>query len=151
MPYLIDGHNLIAKLPDIDLSDNHDEAELIFKLRGFSARKRKKCIVIFDEGLPGGRSALSTHSVLVIFAASQRTNADNVIRERINETPDPGNWTVISSDNEVLAAAKGRGMKTMKCRDFAKILLTPARPTPEAGTEPHIQLSGDEVSQWMTE
>ena len=35
MPYLIDGHNLIACLPDISLDDPNDEAQLVNKLKGF--------------------------------------------------------------------------------------------------------------------
>ena len=54
MPYLIDGHNLIACLPDIDLDDPNDEARLVNRLKGFAAKARSKCIVVFDHGLPGG-------------------------------------------------------------------------------------------------
>ena len=34
MPYIIDGHNLIHYLDDIQLDDPHDEAKLALKLRG---------------------------------------------------------------------------------------------------------------------
>jgi S-adenosylhomocysteine hydrolase len=34
MPYMIDGHNLIGKLPDISLDDPNDEALLVQKLAG---------------------------------------------------------------------------------------------------------------------
>jgi hypothetical protein len=52
MPYLIDGHNLIHYMDDIRLGDPNDEAELVIKLRGFCARRKKKAVVIFDQGLP---------------------------------------------------------------------------------------------------
>ena len=42
MPYLIDGHNLIAKLPDIDIADPNDEAKLVTRLRGFAAKTSKQ-------------------------------------------------------------------------------------------------------------
>ena len=101
MPYLIDGHNLIASLPDIDLADPDDEAKLVQKLRGFVARQRNKCTVIFDGGLPGGFSAMSNASVKVIFAASQHSNADSLLKRRISKIPDTRNWTLVSSDNEL--------------------------------------------------
>src|SRR5262245_17638894 len=91
MPYLIDGHNLIARLPDINLADPHDEAELVLRLRSFAARSKKQCVVIFDQGLPGGQSSLSTHSVKVIFATAFQTTADRIIQERIHHTPDAPN------------------------------------------------------------
>jgi len=33
MPYLIDGHNLIAQMPGFSLSDPDDEARLVLRLR----------------------------------------------------------------------------------------------------------------------
>ena len=37
MPILIDGHNLIAKLPDLRLDDPDDEAKLVARLRAYYA------------------------------------------------------------------------------------------------------------------
>ena len=42
MPFLIDGHNVIAVLSDIDLADPDDEAKLVVKLRAWSGRERRK-------------------------------------------------------------------------------------------------------------
>jgi hypothetical protein len=33
MPFLIDGHNLIGALPDLDLDDPDDEARLVERLQ----------------------------------------------------------------------------------------------------------------------
>ena len=60
MAYLIDGHNLIGQLPDLSLNDPNDEAKLVQKLIGFAARQQKRVVVVFDSGLPGGKSRLST-------------------------------------------------------------------------------------------
>lgn len=149
MPFLIDGHNLIAHLPDIELDDPDDEAKLVIKLRGFAARTRKKCIVIFDEGLPGGTSSLTTHSVLVVFASSKRTNADRIIMERISDIRDAPNWTVVSSDNEVLDAATIAGMRPMRCISFAEMLTRPRDPKPHPGINENVMVSAKEVEEWM--
>ena len=70
MHYLIDGHNLIAKLPDISLDDPNDEIELILRLKSWaSASPKRKVTVYFDGGLPGGiEQRLSTSDIKVIFA-----------------------------------------------------------------------------------
>lgn len=149
MPYIIDGHNLISQLPDIDLADPHDEAKLVLKLRGFAARDRRRIVVIFDEGLPGGESPLSTYSVKVIFATSKRTNADRIIMERIRDERDVRAWVVVSSDREVLAAAKSHGMRAMPCKEFADLLKTPLREKPEHGEEHDPYLSPKEVEEWL--
>lgn len=149
MPYLIDGHNLISYLPDINLSDPHDEAKLVLKLRGFCARTGKKVTVIFDEGLPGGTSGLTTHSVKVIFASSRRQNADTLIRDRVFSTTDAPNWTLVSSDNEVLDAARQQGMKGLKCVDFADLLTRKHDPKPHRGINPNVYVPQNEVAEWL--
>lgn len=120
MPFLIDGHNLISALPDIDLDDPDDEAKLVEKLRRFSARTGKRCTVVFDGGLPGGFSReLSKGPVQVFFAAAQQSDADTLLRARIGKVRHPGGWTVVSSDREVQRAAEAQGMKALSSQDFA--------------------------------
>ncbi|MDQ7026342.1 MAG: NYN domain-containing protein [Anaerolineae bacterium] len=149
MPYIIDGHNLIHYLDDIELDDPHDEAKLVIKIRGFCARTRKKCVVVFDEGLPGGTSSLSTHSVKVVFAASRQSNADRIIRERIRLARDVKGWIVITSDNEILDAARQVGMRGIKCADFAEMLLRPVREKLDRGEQPHVMVSEAEVEEFL--
>ena len=149
MPFLIDGHNLIACLPDIDIDDPHDEAKLVTKLKGFVARKRVKCTVVFDQGLPGGKSPMSTKAVTVIFAAAQHTNADNVIKRRIGNIRDASNWTVVSSDHDVLNYARHHRMKLMTSAQFSSELQRVSRPQETRGEETHPVLTEHEVDAWL--
>lgn len=149
MPYLIDGHNLIHYLDDIRLDSPNDEAELVIKLRGFCARRKKKIVVIFDQGLPGGLSQLSTPSVKVIFASYQQTTADRIIRERIHAITDIKGWIVVSSDNEVLAEAENAGMRGMKCAQFAELLQKPLEEKPHPSENPNLRFSEKEVDEWL--
>jgi predicted RNA-binding protein with PIN domain len=146
MPFLIDGHNVIAALPDIDLEDPHDEAKLVLKLRAWTGHKRRKAIVVFDGGIPGGYSnALSTSAVRVIFAARHHSNADRIIRERLSRLPDAVNWMVVSSDHEVLDNARQIGAKVMTAQDFAEILNF----EPDAWKEKPDAISAAEVEAWL--
>lgn len=153
MSYLIDGHNLIACLPDISLTDPNSAAKLVIKLRGFAAARRKGCTVIFDRGIPGGKSTLSTPSVKVAFAPSN-TDADALLKARIRKRRDAVNWTLVSSDNEVRQVAKACGMKLMSSAEFAQRLQPrkPDEPDEEAdpGGDVHPpQPSKDEVNEWL--
>ena len=146
MPFLIDGHNVIAALPDIDLIEDHDEAKLVLKLRAWTARMRRKATVVFDGGLPGGQSrSLSSPDVEVIFAARRRTNADRIIRARIRALPDAPNWTVISSDREILDQADAAGARTISAQDFAYALNHP----PKEEKEKPQSVSPTEVERWL--
>lgn len=147
MPYLIDGHNLISYLDDLDLDDPNDEAKLVIKLRGYTARTQKKCVVVFDHGLPGGSSRLSTTSVKVIFASAGATNADRIIMERIRETRDRKGWFVVSSDNEVLAAAEQHGLRGIRSVEFAEMLKQPQKPGVDTAANAYV--SPKEVNEWL--
>lgn len=151
--YLIDGHNLIGQLDDISLADPDDEAKLVGKLIGFSARMKKKCVVIFDQGITGGKSRMSTATVEVVFA-SARTNADRIMIERINATQNAAEWVVVSNDNEVLNAARARKMRTLKSREFAPMLKPAPAPNKDkrdkdGGGSGEVYPSPAEVEVWL--
>ena len=149
MPFLIVGHNLIGQLPDIRLDDPNDEALLVQKLSGYAARTGKRFTVIFDAGLPGGKSRMSTHTVQVIFASSPGI-ADKLILDRIGRTRDASNWTVVSSDHVVLDAARRRGMRAVSSSDFARELNTPAAKTvTDEDKPPPRPMSDSELDEWL--
>ena len=148
MPYLIDGHNLIACLPDISLDDPNDEAQLVNKLKGFAAKTRKRCTVIFDHGLPGGSSSLSTRGVQVVFAAAHHSSADDLIKRRISSVRDANSWTVVSSDHEVLNHARSHRMKQMSSAQFAQSLGQTSRVEEPRGEEIHPTLSEEEIDEF---
>jgi len=158
MPYLIDGHNLIGQLPDIDLSDPDDEVKLVLKLRQYAGRMRKKITVVFDGGLEAGiEKGLSTHSVQVRFAA-KRSSADNVIRDIIYKTKNPAGWIVVSSDLAIRNIAHQKRMQMMRADEFAKTL----KSTLPSSKKRHVhqasqpsskkinpQLSKAEIDEWL--
>lgn len=149
MQYIIDGHNLIGRLPDISLDDPDDEAKLVQKLSGWVARTRCKCVVIFDSGLPAGKSRMSNRGVQVVFS-NHRTTADTLLMERIRKEPNPKMTTIVSSDNEVLSMARRRKMNTLKSQEFAdllKIRAAPGKPGPDVAAD--LKLTEDEVEEWM--
>ena len=145
MPLLIDGHNLIGRMPDIHLDDPDDEAKLVSRLRAYSARTRKRVTVVFDHGLPGGRSnELSGGGVAVIFASTGR-QADGIIRERTRRARDPRGLTVVTSDQDIIRTAQARGARVMRSGDFAAQLDIGR----SARVDEDVHLSKDEVEDWL--
>jgi predicted RNA-binding protein with PIN domain len=148
VPYLIDGHNLIAHVPGLSLADPDDEVQLVLRLRQFAARKRQKITVVFDHGVPGGWSReLSTGPVKVVFADSH-TNADRVIRERIREAKSPDAIKVVSSDGEIRHAAEARRAQVITSQEFAQMLEKPTPRQSQRGRD-NVSLSNGEVQEWM--
>lgn len=120
MHYLIDGHNLIASLPDIDLSDPDDEAKLVEKLRRWTAANSKRRVtVVFDAGLPGGVSRnLSSGPIKAIFAPAG-TTADDLLIQRINNITKVQGYAVVTSDHAVVRVANQRRMTVIRSQAFA--------------------------------
>jgi predicted RNA-binding protein with PIN domain len=156
MHYLIDGHNLIAKMPDIPMDDPNDEALLVLRLRSWVAGSRKRVVtVIFDRGLPGGRSRfLSGDQLNVIFAPEGRT-ADTLLINRIRKVNNAAEYTLVSGDQQVLGAARARRMKSISAEAFAKRLdnsnqkaaVVPEPVSPAEAEDP--ALSQEEVAEWL--
>jgi predicted RNA-binding protein with PIN domain len=147
MPFLIDGHNLIGRMSDLRLDDPEDEAKLAARLRAYFVRVGKRATVVFDRGLPGGRSReLSRGGVEVVFAPTGRT-ADGILRERIRRARDPRGLTVVTSDRQVIAAAQARGARVMRAEEFAA-QLSAAQAAP-AEVDQDVYLSAEEVDEWL--
>jgi predicted RNA-binding protein with PIN domain len=147
MPFLVDGHNLIGRMPDLHLDDPEDEAKLTARLRSYCVRVGKRATVVFDHGLPGGRSwELSRGGVEVIFAPTGRT-ADGILRERIRRARDPRGLTVVTSDHQVIAAAQARGARVMRAEEFAAQLS--ADQAAPAEVDQDVHLSAEEVDEWL--
>jgi len=148
--YLIDGHNLIGRLPDISLDDPDDEAKLVLKLLGFAARTGKKICVVFDRGIPAGRSRLGNAVVEVVFADPVGT-ADAVMLRRIRRERNPQAMVVVSSDNAVLNAARARKMRTFTSAQFVAHLASPAptQPDDDGDKRPDAPVSKHEVEYWL--
>jgi uncharacterized protein len=124
LQWLIDGHNLIGQLLDLDLEDPQDEAKLTMAVKSYCMRGRYKATIIFDNGLPGGISReLSNWDVTVIFAPP-RTQADALLMRRAKEIGQ-GNMkdiVLVTSDNRILRLARAYGMETMSSEEFALLL-----------------------------
>ena len=149
MPYLIDGHNLIACLPDIRLDDPDDEAKLVNKLKSFVAGGGNKCSVVFDGGIPGGQSAMSNNAVQVTFAAAERSNADAIIKHRMRRARDAKYWIVVTSDHELVNFARGRGLRTMTSSEFARLLRSNVEDQTDLGEEIDPKILDDDLDHWL--
>jgi predicted RNA-binding protein with PIN domain len=154
MHYLIDGHNLIARIPGLSLADPDDEAKLVGLLRRWTAAdSRRKVVVIFDAGLPAGLDKrLSGGGVKVIFAPNNAT-ADRLLVRRMDEVRDTAAYMVISSDAAILAAAERRRIPAQRSEQFAAAMIadrtfgreekgSAERPEPPA-------LDANELQEWL--
>ncbi len=147
MPFMIDGHNLIAAHPDLNLSDLDDEQQLLDQLNAYFTGIRRKATVFFDRAQPGKQNLQAGHFLRAVFVRAPRT-ADDAIRAELRKLgPRAANWTVVSSDREVMEAARKAGARVVESQSFAEKLFSQ-----EGDGEPQKSdtgLSAADVDRWL--
>ncbi len=145
---LIDGHNLIGRMPGLKLSDPDDEAKLVSLLKRYRARHKRDIVVVFDAAQTAGRSRdLSGAGVEVVFARIGRT-ADAVIKERVRAARAPQLLSVVTSDNDVAHVARACRATHVPAEDFAAGLLRELAPGESLKDVRDVALGPDEVAEW---
>ena len=150
MPYIIDGHNLIPKIPGISLDEIDDENQLIELLQEFCRRERKRVEVYFDNAPPGGARARSFGSVTARFVRQGRT-ADDAISAKLDRLGGSArNYTVVSSDLAVQAAGRAKRARVLSSEEFA-VYLTSVHfdKGQEQGEGAEANLSPQELKEWL--
>jgi predicted RNA-binding protein with PIN domain len=152
MPYLIDGHNLVPKL-GLRLDAADDELELIEFLQEYSRRSRKAIEVYFDGALPGQAASRKFGQVTAHFV-SRRSTADAAIIARLRTLGRAArNWTVVSSDREVLEAALAYRAVRETSEQFASRLRRDQSAQAARKQRGPQRMDGgmseDELKQWM--
>jgi len=147
MPYLIDGHNLIGRLPGLSLEDPDDEAKLLARLRAFCAREGSSATVYFDGALVNAANEPARSGVTARFVAPPQS-ADAAIRRHLERLGRQApNWIVVSSDAAVAEEARRRRARVESSDAFAHRLLSTTAPS--AGPEkPQTPPGPDEIAQW---
>ncbi len=150
MAYLIDGHNLIAAVPGIHLDAVDDEMQLIQVLGGF-CRQRKKRVEVFFDNAPAGQPRTRKYGMVTAHFIRQGRTADQAIIARLQQIGRAAsNWTVVTSDREVQAAARGARAQLIPSQDFARQLeASPAPQSASPETDPNLEVSDDEVADWL--
>jgi predicted RNA-binding protein with PIN domain len=150
MPYLIDGHNLIPKIPGQTLRDPDDEQALIELLQEFCRRRRKEVEIYFDGAPPGQPRAHNFGAVKARFVR-HGSSADEAIRERLGRLGRSArNWTVVSSDRAVQTSARAARAAFLPSEVFAEqimLAIQESNDSPSARSE--ASLSEDELDDWL--
>lgn len=147
MAFLIDGHNLIGKIPDLHLGQIDDEEQLIRRLLAFCAARRQTAEIYFDNAAPGSAGRKSFGAVAAIFVPSGQT-ADAAIRRRLGDLGRKArSYTVVSSDRQVQAEARSARAAVMPSDVFAA-QLAEARPgSKKEEVDPAV--GPDELDEWL--
>lgn len=146
MPYLIDGHNLIGKVPNLRQDDPEDEKQLLELLQEFCQRTGKHVEVYFEKSTAGHAGAKVIGRVTARFVREGESLVLAISRWLKRFGKEAANWTVVSSDNDVRAAAKRSRARVISSADFADQLLGKMTRKEESDSP---KLDKNEVADWL--
>ena len=114
--YIIDGWNLIHKIPSVknSLSPKRDFI-LFIKRRRLTGSKNNKVTIVFDGKID--TELISSEKEFEITFSDERS-ADDIIRVKVTNSKNKRQLVVVSDDREVLDQAKIEGALTMKVKEF---------------------------------
>ena len=120
--YIIDGNNLIGKIPNLWKLQNSDRqlsrVKLVKMLDQYFSMKRVKASLHFD-----GYASESIPTSKLAITYSNKASADSRIKKEIDDSTVTKAIVVVSSDHSVQNYAKVNSCKIVKSEDFAKELL----------------------------
>lgn len=118
LTYLIDGNNLIGKIPSIFKLQNKDKQASREKIshildRYFHSKKSK--VILFFDGFENGK--INTSNLKIIY--SDKLSADNKIKTYISDSKSTKNIVVITSDSNLAQFAKKCSSTIISSDSFA--------------------------------
>jgi predicted RNA-binding protein with PIN domain len=147
VPILIDGHNLIGRMPALSLQDPDDEEKLVRFLKSYRARTGKAITVVFDPGIVSTLSGRRREGGVEVVFAPRNSSADAIIARRVERSRDPRGWLVVTSDAELAERVARRGARTESAEDFSSELGGMGSGEPGGGD---VQLSPEEIEAWLS-
>ena len=146
---IVDGHNLIPKIPGLSLTDVDDENQLIQVLQEYCRLRRVEIECFFDKAPQGHPRIQRYGQVLAKFARPGKT-ADEEIKEQLRRLERRARgWTVVSSDNSIQAAARAARARILTAEAFSHEIQAAFQQRSLKGTTSEEPMSADEMEMWL--
>ncbi len=150
MHYLIDGHNLIPKLPGLSLVVIDDELRLVELLQEYCRRSRNKVEVYFDNAPLEQAGTRKVRHCECTFLSLRDVPPTMPSALRLGNLGRAGRgWIVVSSDHRVQAEARAVHAQAVPSEKFSRELLAVLGSSAEAEKPSDAALNPEEVAAWM--
>lgn len=155
MRYLIDGHNLIPKIPGLSLQALDDERQLIELLQEFcrhhTHRRRDACLEVFFDQASPGQAGTRRYGMVMAHFVRQGMTADEAILESLRRRGKQArNYTVVSSDLQVQSGAREMRAGVLSSEQFAALMSSAVESGGEkAEYRQQSAPSPQEVDEWL--
>lgn len=149
MTYLIDGHNLIPKMPELSLDQLDDEQELIDRLTSFSASRNCQVEIYFDRGQVNSLRDYQRGRVHVHFVLPPMIADDAILSRLIGIGKAAKNYIVVSGDRTVQDRARRLGAAILSATTFAGLIQKTGNPKKPGKDNAQIQTGQNEIDEWL--
>lgn len=117
---IIDGHNLIPKIPGLHLKDADDEARLIEVIQEYCRLARKSAELFFD-GAPAPQTNQRKHGLVHVHFIKIGSSADDAIIQYVrSHAKEIDNLMIVSSDHRIQNAVRGMRCEVMPSEGFVR-------------------------------
>lgn len=154
MPVLIDGNNLLHAALDAEPERPPGRTQLCTFLEEWVRRTGDPVHVVFDGPAPARMRAEQISGSEIPVTYSGPVSADEVIFAEIRACSAPRRLRVVSSDREIIAAARRRQAKPVRSADFWSELhrtLARTEPVDPEPPEKRTGLATDQTDAWAAE
>jgi predicted RNA-binding protein with PIN domain len=152
MHWLVDGHNLIGHMPNLQLSDPNDEEKLLEYLRRYRARTGHRLTVIFDAGQSYRPAETKKQGGITVKFAPQGQTADRIIIRQVRQVRNPQGMIVVTSDRTIQQAVRQLGVRVVTAQEFSQQLFQlsgGAKPEKNEENQADLSLSPEDVEEWL--
>ncbi len=150
MTLVIDGHNLVPRVPGLHLRDMDDETQLIQLVQQYCRLRRNSAELFFDGALPG-MPGVKTGGLVHVHSVPKSMTADQAIINFLSARgKNARNFTLVSSDRRVQAEARSLGCAILSSDQFSAELVNTLSQIVEEKKKQDKPLSPAEVEDWLT-
>lgn len=152
MPYLIDGNNLIGFVSSFSQNDPRSRLDLLGQLWLFQRITRTRLSVVFDgPSDPELVDECRFWPKFQLHFARPGEKADEIILSLIQRSNQPGAIILVTSDRELRAMGRLRGVKLLTSAEFARRLKKILKEKKKAKElhKPRFSSSPLEIKIWL--
>jgi predicted RNA-binding protein with PIN domain len=117
MPYLIDGNNLLGSWGGLRRGEDR-RGEVVRRVAELCRRRRMRATIVFDGAPLRADRSMQDLGPVSVRVPSVGGDADGVIRDIVDRSPDPQEWIVVTSDKPLYSYVRTRGARAMQTREW---------------------------------
>lgn len=149
MPYLIDGNNVMAQRVGWHRDKGAARRRLLDELAEFARLKRVRVTAVFDGAPEEFFADGSSYKGVRLFYAERGSNADERIKQLVEDSRERRTLIVVTSDRALAAYVQRCGAQTLRSGLFRQRLSEAVQKESAPAAEPGEAVADGELKNWM--